>query len=341
MPYAILRFAKRKAGGVSANYCHNERKKNAYKSNPDIDKTRHDQNYHFIKPRYNYRREVRERIEAAGCKTRSNSTVMVETLITASPEFLAALSPKEQREYFNRAFEFIADKIGKHNIISAVVHMDEKTPHMHLSFCPITRDGRLSAKAILGNQAQLSKWQTAYHDHMSSYWPELERGLSSQITKRKHIPVWLFKLGERLDRQYGEIVQALSDVSVFNAKKQSEKALQLLADWLPQAERFTAHMSTIDDHVKSLERAVDETEQRIKQERHNAHRQQNAAVDEVTRSMQYELDEKDRALYEQHQQAKELRRQNANQAKIISRIPPEMRDRIVEQIKPKERKHQR
>jgi hypothetical protein len=71
--------------------------------------------------------------------------------------------------------------------------MDEKTPHMHLSFCPITKDNKLSAKLILGNQAQLSKWQTDFHKHMSARWPELERGVSSMITKRKHIPVWLFK----------------------------------------------------------------------------------------------------------------------------------------------------
>ena len=43
----------------------------------------------------------------------------------------------------------MADKVGKQNIISAVVHREEKTPHMHLSFCPITKDNRLSAKDIL------------------------------------------------------------------------------------------------------------------------------------------------------------------------------------------------
>jgi len=130
MAYAILRFAKKKMGGVTACYAHNERKKEAYKSNPDIDAGREQENYHLVLQKQTYRREVMRLITAAGCRTRKDSTVMVETLITASPEFMAALTPPDQREYFNRAFEFIAAKIGKDNIIAAVVHMDEKTPHM-------------------------------------------------------------------------------------------------------------------------------------------------------------------------------------------------------------------
>ena len=70
---------------------------------------------------------------------------------------------------------------------------------MHLCFVPITKADKLSAKTMLGNQKSLSEWQTAYHAHMSARWPELERGESYMITRRKHIPTWLFKLGGRLD----------------------------------------------------------------------------------------------------------------------------------------------
>jgi hypothetical protein len=186
MPYAILRFAKKKSGGVTACYAHNERKKEAYKSNPDIDTSRKQENYHLVLPKQTYHREVKRLISAAGCRTRKDSTVMVETLITASPEFMKALPPSEQREYFTRALAFVESKVGKENIIAAVVHMDEATPHMHLSFCPITegKNGKsLSAKAILGNQAQLSRWQSDYHAHMSARWTELERGISSMETR--------------------------------------------------------------------------------------------------------------------------------------------------------------
>ena len=153
MPYTILRFQKRKAGGVAACERHNERKKEAYKSNPDIDMERSKNNYHLIAPpKYTYKKEINRMVAEAGCRTRKDSVMMVETLITASPEFMNQLPPEEQKAYFQTALDFISERVGKQNILSAVVHMDERTPHMHLCFVPITPDNKLSAKAILGNQ---------------------------------------------------------------------------------------------------------------------------------------------------------------------------------------------
>lgn len=73
MPYAIMRFAKRKAGAVAAISKHNERTKEAYKSNPDIDPTRIKDNYHLVKPTKTYRKEIDERIQRCGCKVRKDS----------------------------------------------------------------------------------------------------------------------------------------------------------------------------------------------------------------------------------------------------------------------------
>ena len=152
MPYAILRFQKRKAGGVAACERHNERKKEAYKSNPDIDMERSKNNYHLVNPpRYTYKKEINQMVKEAGCKVRKDSVMMVETLITASPEFMNSLPPEEQKAYFQTALDFISERVGKQNILSAVVHMDERTPHMHLCFVPLTPDNKLSAKSILAN----------------------------------------------------------------------------------------------------------------------------------------------------------------------------------------------
>ena len=81
----------------------------------------------------------------------------VDTLITASPEFFKKKSPKEIQEFFQRAADFLIGRVGKENIVSAVVHMDEKTPHLHLTFVPLTKDNRLCAKEIIGNRANLTK----------------------------------------------------------------------------------------------------------------------------------------------------------------------------------------
>ena len=119
MPYAILRFQKRKAGGVAACERHNERKKEAYKSNPDIDVGRSKDNYHLVKPpRYTYKKEINQMVKEAGCKVRKDSVMMVETLITASPEFMNSLPPEEQKAYFQTALDFISERVGKKNILS-------------------------------------------------------------------------------------------------------------------------------------------------------------------------------------------------------------------------------
>ena len=102
--------------------------------------------------------------------------MFVDTLITASPEFFTGRSKKEVQAYFTEAVAFMEKKVGRGNIFSAVVHMDEKTPHLHLCFTPITKDGRLSAKEILGNRAQLSQWQDEFHAYMKKGVPRPQAG---------------------------------------------------------------------------------------------------------------------------------------------------------------------
>ena len=72
--------------------------------------------------------------------------MFVDTLITASPDFFTGRSRREVQAYFTEAAAFMERKVGRGNIFSSVVHMDEKTPHLHLCFTSITKDGRLSAR---------------------------------------------------------------------------------------------------------------------------------------------------------------------------------------------------
>ena len=75
------------------------------------------------------------------------------------------------RAFFERAMEFMGQRQDAGTFLSAVVHMDEKTPHMHLCFVPLTSDGRLSAKEIVGNKKKLGEWQDAFWTHMAEAYP--------------------------------------------------------------------------------------------------------------------------------------------------------------------------
>ena len=124
--HAILRFEKHKGHPAGPLEAHHERKKEQYASNPDIDTSRSKYNFHIVKPEGRYYHFIQSRIEQAGCRTRKDSTRFVDTLITASPEFFKGKSPKEIAAYFQRAADFLIDRVGRENIVSAVVHMDVK-----------------------------------------------------------------------------------------------------------------------------------------------------------------------------------------------------------------------
>ena len=169
--HAILRFEKHKGNPARPLEAHHERQKEQYASNPDIDTSRSKYNFYIVKPEGRYYHFIQSRIEQAGCRTRRDSTRFVDTLITASPEFFKKKSPKEIQEFFQRAADFLIGRVGKENIVSAVVHMDEKTPHLHLTFVPLTEDNRLCAKEIIGNRANLTKWQDDFHAYMVEKYP--------------------------------------------------------------------------------------------------------------------------------------------------------------------------
>ena len=216
--FAILRFAKYKGPEISNIETHNERTKENYASNPDIDKSRSHLNFHLITPQRKYRAEAEKQIVEAGCRVRSDSVRVVEAL------------------------DFIQQHQDPKTIISAVVHMDEKTPHMHLSFVPLTEDGRLCAKEIVGNKKKLTQWQDRFWEHMVKKYPDLERGESASETGRDHIPPRVFKQMARLTKQAERLDMLLSDVKFSNYKERTAQVMAFLDKYIPDVAAMETQM---------------------------------------------------------------------------------------------------
>ncbi len=301
--HAILRFEKRKAGPAGALEAHHERKKEQYASNPDIDVSKSGDNFRIIQPEKRYRQEIDTRIKAAGCRTRKDSTMFVDTLITASPEFFTGRDKQEVRAYFTEAAAFMERKVGRGNIFSAVVHMDEKTPHLHLCFTPITEDGRLSAKEILGNRAQLSKWQDEFHAHMSRTFPALQRGESALVTKRKHIPTWLFKQSVDFSRQLGKMEKALSEINVWNAGKKKEEITVMMEPFFSRLEK---HLGQVKKYQATIDYLT----------------QENEGLREKVR---------DETSIQKRMEVLTLKKENERLRRFVQNIPPEIRQALKQQ----------
>ena len=302
--YAILRFAKYKGPTISRIEAHNERTKEFYASNPDIKTELSKYNFHLVYPKGKYRAEADRMIREAGCKARKDSVRMVETLVTASPEFFAGKKPKEVKEFFAHALEFLKTKQAAETILSAVVHVDEKTPHMHLCFVPITEDGRLSAKDIVGNKKKLTQWQDEYWSYMVKKYPDLERGESASETGRTHLPPRIFKQATKMHRLEQKLRELLSSINPMNTKRIREEILKILDEYIPGvAELMTK--------TKALKKA----EKELRGEIAVLKKEANASKPSVQRLLELE-----RKVQEQE----ELQRTITSLQQTLTAIPPEI-----------------
>ena len=316
--YAILRFAKYKGPEIGNIEAHNERTKEKYASNPDVDISRSKYNFHLIEPEQKYRAEAERQIKEAGCRTRSDSVRVVEALVTATPEFFQGKKKSEIRAYFQEALAFLQQNQAPKTIISAVVHMDEKTPHMHLSFVPLTADGRLSAKEIVGNKKKLTQWQDKFWEHMVRKYPDLERGESASQTGRDHIPSRVFKEMTRLTKQKAKLEELLAGIGAFNAKSRAAEIAAFMDQYIPAVERMYNLMKKYQ--VAFTETTVEN--KKLKQENAQLEQSLEKATQEST--------------LKQLADAK-LRRDYADAVAVLDRIPKEVLDVYTRGSERKER----
>lgn len=311
MAYAIIRIEKRKIGSCAAIEKHHERKKEQYKSNPNIDPALTPLNYHLVQPTKSYRMMALERIEEVGAKRRKDSVVLQDGLITASPEWMQSKTPQEQSEYFNYVFEFLKERFRAENFKSVVVHLDEANPHMHFVFVPITPDGRLSSKDVIGGPKGMVKLQDDFYAHITQRYPEFSRGIPARVTHRAHLPSYLYKNAADLYQHYEEICAAVKDIGMIGNQKKKDEALALLGKYAPEMAKMDSQLKMTEKHVADLERELGDRNSTISYYR----RENQERVQEIDK-----LEEK---VLELQYQQKRLQEQ-------ISKIPPEVLQMLAE-----------
>lgn len=213
MSYSICRILKIKSSGVTGIQIHDRREKQFSHTNKDIDFSKSDANIDLLNQNQKFKSVIQDRIGTLNLKrkTRKDATVMVQTMLTSDEKFFKDMPRSEQIKFFEKSFEFIQDKYGKENMISATIHFDEKTPHLHINFVPITKDNRLSARDLFSPKL-LRELQTDYNNYVNQQGYELERG--KMDSKKKGLSVKAFKL-ETKEKELQRQVQ------VVNEKKQA------------------------------------------------------------------------------------------------------------------------
>lgn len=174
----VMKFG---ASDIKGLQIHNQREtQKTLENNPDIDPSRISQNYdlHTGDRNINYNHAVKNRIKEGYTgerAVRKDAVTMVGVLVSSDREFFNKLSPEQQREFFKTAYDYVAERYGRENIIAARVHMDETTPHMHLHLVPLTADGRLSAKELF-DRKNLLKLQQELPMRLQQAGFDIQRG---------------------------------------------------------------------------------------------------------------------------------------------------------------------
>ena len=226
-------------------------------------------------------------------------------MFTATPEFFNGKKLPEIRRYFEEALRFFEQFQSRETIISAVVHMDEKTPHMHLSFVPLTADGRLSAKDIVGNKKKLTWWQDKFWEHMVAKYPDLERGESASQTGRVHIPPRVFKEMTRLNKQRQKLDELLTSINPLNGRKRAAEISELLDGYIPAVEKMRTQLKKYSTAFTSTKAENEKLKRKNKK--------LSESLDKATHE----------SVLKQLSDAK-LQRDYAEAIAILERIPPEV-----------------
>lgn len=145
--------------------------------NEDIDLSRSHLNYDLIDDDRSLYRKVNDRVLALkenGSRVQKNSVVMYSNIITL-PKELKNLSEEEQKKYFEVTTDYFKKRFGEENVVSAKVHLDESTPHMHLHFVPVNAEGRLSARTAMSRQ-MMNEIHNDVPKLLNEHGFEIERG---------------------------------------------------------------------------------------------------------------------------------------------------------------------
>lgn len=187
MSAGICRIEKCKGGAAIAGAAiHDRRERNHSNSNPDIDFSKSKNNYCFcdnpadlnigfneyidkqLADRYKGKRAIRK-----------DAVKMFEVLFTSDNEFFN--DAEKGQQYLEACYEWACNRWGAQNVVSAYVHMDEDTPHLHMNIIPLTEDGRLSAKACIGDGSKaLQQLQDDFFNECSSQFG-LDRGARTDL----------------------------------------------------------------------------------------------------------------------------------------------------------------
>ena len=280
MAYSILRFGKLKtAGQITASQSHCTRTRETKNADPASTPL----NRQLLGRAEGLWEQVDERLQVAASKrkTRPDANLACEVLLSASPEWFRLghdlqrdLDPAQVERFATHATDFLTTAFGA-CCLSAVLHLDEITPHIHAHVVPLHPvKGWLSWESWFGGREKLQAWQDQFAECMAPLG--LQRGIKGTIATHEHIQAFYgrlqrdiavpdlereFRLPPPIERESAQAYhQRASAVLTQTAQQVQETLATLVAH--AQNEAFAARQAketrltlhALSDQVAQLER---------------------------------------------------------------------------------------
>ena len=314
MSYAIVRNEKLTRAEINGKGTHNDRKAKNH-SNKDIDPTRTHLNYYIKKNEFTYTKEFDKYMKKNNLQghLRSNSIIMCQMIFTSDQTFFDKIGEKETKRYFDECYKFICNykNLGEKNIISAVVHLDEGAPHMHLMFVPVihTKDkegnniDKICARDFWKGRDSYRKLQDAYFNHVKSKGFDLERGMFVEDTNRKHYTIEEYKKITNYDNTKKILnemklelpdVPDITDISKFSLKRDEKILEEIIKPKDELIKELYKDNLSLNKELSKQAKIIDEAE-KYQKERDKI-LADNKELHNTVKNLEYEYKEKKKAL---------------------------------------------
>lgn len=289
MSYAIIRNTNYKIKNLSGIYRHNERKNTNY-SNKEINKQNSKLNYSIKAPYSTYEkifRDIRKNYNLKGM-IKKVSNVMCEFIITSDKDFFESIGEEETKRYFQTAYKFVAsyNNLGEDFIVSAKVHLDESTPHLHILFIPVVRkkdkDGnsiiKIACSEYWKGKDSYRKLQDNFYSYMTKSGFNLERGSKEE---NEHIPI------EKLKKITNYEVQKMFEETKYYEQEKETNDIEIMRE---DYRRVIKKFNTLAKRYSRIKNTIDETmynAEQIQVENHKLKQENNNLKNEVARLKDY------------------------------------------------------
>lgn len=279
MSYCVARMEKMKSDNLVGIGNHNQRRFSNH-SNKDIDVSKSHLNYDILDKVKSYKTDIEGYINANKSSKRAvrkDAVLVCEWIITSDSDFFESMSPADTREYFQTAIDFFAERYGSKNLMYAQVHLDERTPHMHLGIVPFDKDNKLTAKTMFDREA-LQDIQNELPHYMNERGFKVERGRAG--SEAKHLTVQEYKDVQKEIKKQSEVLdgvkkelESVKNVTrtknfldeldskskktlLGNDVKISQEDYQELKEQLLGADKSLLEMDKLKQHNQKLSRSI-------------------------------------------------------------------------------------